>query len=86
MVLYAFIGYFMSLGRSGLLLGVVGLFLLNNSYDLWKAAQNDELNLHPIFGRRCYQNTTGVGAGGAPASSGEAVEALPAQSEEAVMA
>ena len=55
MVLYAFIGYFTGLGGSGLLLGLVGLFIWNNSYDLWKAAKSNELDGHPIFGRRCYQ-------------------------------
>lgn len=81
MVLYAFIGYFTGLGGSGLLLGIVGLFIFNNSYDLFKAAKNNELSGHPIFGRRCYQS-----GGTAPAASTDAeAQEVPAQSDDAVI-
>lgn len=83
MVLYAFIGYFTGLGGSGLLLGLVGLFIWNNSYDLWKAAKSNELDGHPIFGRRCYQIG---GATAAAESTGDAeAQNVPAQSEDAVI-
>lgn len=83
MVLYAFIGYFTGMGGSGLLLGIVGLFIWNNSYDLWKAANNDELNEHPIFGRKCYQSReTTTGAASVDA---EVETQVPAQSEDAVI-
>lgn len=77
MVLYAFIGYFTDMGGSGLLLGIVGLFIFSNSYDLWKAAKNNDLDGHPIFGRRCYQS-------GAASGDPEAQE-VTAQSDDAVI-
>ncbi|KAL3781314.1 hypothetical protein ACHAWO_002080 [Cyclotella atomus] len=73
MVLYAFIGYFTDMGGSGLLLGVVGLFIFSNSYDLWKAAKNNDLDGHPIFGRRCYQSGGDAEAQEVPAQSDDAV-------------
>lgn len=81
MVLYAIIGFFAELGGSGLLLGIIGLFIFNNSYDLWKAAKSNELSSHPIFGRRVYQS------GGATATRSEDAEAqeVPAQSDDAVI-
>jgi len=83
MVLYAFIGYFTGMGGSGLLLGVVGLFIWNNSYELWKAASNDELNEHPIFGRKCYQS--GEITAAATSRDVEAETQVPAQSDDAVI-
>jgi hypothetical protein len=82
MVLYAFIGYFRGLGGSGLILGIVGLFIVNSSYDLWNAAKNDQLGEHPIFGRTCYQDCDGTNSGG---GRDEEVQDVPAQSDEAVI-
>lgn len=83
MVLYAFIGYFTDMGGSGLLLGIVGLFIFSNSYDLWKAAKNNDLDGHPIFGRRCYQS--GGGTDAAAASGDPEAQEVPAQSDDAVI-
>lgn len=89
MVAYAVIRWFQGVGGSFLLLALVGLYIGYQSHDLWIQAKNDELDGHPIFGRECYKDSdggtrSGGGEGGQQAQ--EAEEAVPAQTDEAVMA
>lgn len=79
MILYAIISFLKSTGGSGLLLGVVGAFVLYNSSELFKSAKNNSLEGHPIFGRECYQNAGGN-------TTQNEIGDVPAQSDSAAMA
>ncbi|KAL7539245.1 hypothetical protein ACHAWF_006345 [Thalassiosira exigua] len=83
MIVYAIVGWFGMWGGSVLLLGLVGVFVFHQSYELFSAARNDRLGDHPVFGRECYQNANNGGGGGGGETAGGAV---PAQTDEAVMA
>lgn len=96
MVGYSIVTFLYRTAGSGLLLGLVGVFVFFQSYELWTAAKRNELSDHPIFGRQCYQsgssgttgNNTSSGSSGGQEQVGE-VEAqvpVPAQTDEAVMA
>ena len=79
MILYAIISFLKSTDGSGLLLGVVGAFVLYNSSELFKSAKNNSLEGHPIFGRECYQNAGGN-------TTQNEIGDVPAQSDSAAMA
>ena len=73
MVIYAVIGFFSPIATSSLLLGLIGIFVLFQSYELWIQVKNDDLDNHPIFGRECYKETTDTTGGDeVPATSSEA--------------
>lgn len=79
MILYALISTLMGAAGTQLLLGLIGVFVFYQSYELW--AQKNDLSNHPIFGRQCYNQ-------GSNTSSAATTEpgAVPAETDEAVMA
>ena len=76
MVIYSIIGFFSPIATSSLLIGLIGIFVFYQSYELWILIKNDGLATHPIFGRDCYKQTTSTTGG----------EEVPATTDEAVMA
>ena len=65
MIIYAIINYFSyQTTNSELMIGLVGIFVFYQSYELWVAAKNDDLDNHPIFGRKCYSANQGNRGGG----------------------
>ena len=71
--IYAVIGFFSPIAASSLLLGLVGIFVFYQSYELWLAIKNNDLSNHPIFGRDCYKGITDTTGGEeVPATSVEA--------------
>jgi Zn-dependent protease len=67
MILLAIISLFTTSYGNELFLGLVGVFVFYESYELWTAARRDELGDHTIFGRKCYQDrNVGNHDGGAP--------------------
>lgn len=93
MIGYAIVTFLSRTAGSGLLLGLVGVFVFFQSWELWTAAKRNDLNDHPIFGRQCYQSsssggTTGNTSSGSGQEQGGEVEAqvtVPAQTDEAVI-
>lgn len=81
MVAYAVISFLMDIGGSGLLLGLIGIFIFSNSYDLFASARRNDLGDHPIFGRQCYR---GTGESTGESGEGRSQEVL-AQSDSAVI-
>ncbi|KAL7518241.1 hypothetical protein ACHAWX_003088 [Stephanocyclus meneghinianus] len=81
MVAYAIISFMTGIGGSGLLLGLIGIFIFGNSYDLFVAARRGDLGEHPIFGRQCYRSM----GGGTGVSGEESPQEVPAQSDSAVI-
>lgn len=82
MILYSIVSFFTPTLGSELLLGLVGVFVFYESYELWTAVKTNNLDNHPIFGRQAYK-AEGGSSGAAQEQGGEAV---PAQTDEAVMA
>ncbi len=78
MIVFAIIGWFVGTYGTGLYLGLVGVFVFYESYELWTAARRDGLDGHSIFGRKCYQDRV-VGDNDAEAPP------VQAQSEDAVL-
>jgi hypothetical protein len=67
MILLAIISLFITSYGNELFLGLVGVFVFYESYELWTAARRNELGDHTIFGRKCYQDrNVGNHDGGAP--------------------
>jgi hypothetical protein len=56
MIVVAIIGWFVGTYGTGLYLGLVGVFVFYESYELWTAARRDGLDDHSIFGRKCYRD------------------------------
>jgi hypothetical protein len=56
MIVFAIIGWFVGTYGTGLYLGLVGVFVFYESYELWTAARRDGLDGHSIFGRKCYRD------------------------------
>ncbi|KAL3798168.1 hypothetical protein HJC23_005729 [Cyclotella cryptica] len=81
MVVYAIISFLTGIGGSGLLLGLIGIFIFSNSYDLFASARQNNLGDHPIFGRQCYRGT----GGSTGESGGDGPQEVPAQSDSAVI-
>ncbi len=65
--------------NSELMIGLVGVFVFYQSYELWIAAKNDDLAHHSIFGRKCYSDNRGNSSGN---TSGRQEEAAPTQANE----
>lgn len=96
MITYSIVTFLIPSTRGGLLLGVVGVFVFYQSYELWTAAERNVLGNHPIFGRQCYQDSsssasgttenTSSSSGGDQEQEGDAQTPVPAQTDEAVMA
>ena len=82
MIAYAVISFLTGTGGSGLLLGLVGAFVFQNSYELFGFAKRGDLEGHPIFGRECYRPGVGGVSGGAQAEE----DIVPAQTDAAVLA
>ncbi len=81
MIVLALISLFITSYGSELFLGLVGVFIFYESYELWTAARRDELGDHTVFGRKCYQDRhVGNNGGGAPAAP-----PVPAQNDEAAL-
>ena len=76
MVIYSIIGFFTPVATSSLLIGLIGIFVFYQSYELWILIKNNGLATHQIFGRDCYKQTTSTTGG----------EEVPATTDEAVMA
>ena len=86
MILYSVYTFLSRTAGSGLLLGLVGVFVFYQSYELWSATKRNDLSNHPIFGWECYgdaNNQSGASSGVGQESEGD-VE-VPAQTDEAVM-
>ena len=65
MIIFAIINYFSyQTTNSELMIGLVGVFVFYQSYELWVAAKNDDLANHSIFGRKCYSENQGNRGGG----------------------
>ena len=80
MIIYAIINYFSyDTTNSELMIGLVGVFVFYQSYELWIAAKNDDLAHHSIFGRKCYSDNRGNSSGN---TSGRQEEAAPTQANE----
>lgn len=94
-MIYTLISILARNGGSYFLLGLVGVYVFYQSYELWVAAKRDELDQHPIFGRECYKQNNNAGVtrpagvgtagGGGNGDEEEAGEPVPAQTDEAVM-
>ena len=69
MILYAVISFFKT--SYGLFLGLVGVFVFYESYELWTAARRNELEGHSIFGRKCYQDAVAPSTGTATTQNAE---------------
>lgn len=88
MVLYSIYTFLARTAGSGLLLGLVGVFVFYQSFELWNSAKRNDLANHPIFGRECYgdgnehSNSRGGGSG---QEQEQEIETVPAQTEEAEM-
>jgi hypothetical protein len=80
MIVYAIVSLITVVPGSGLLLGLVGVFIFSNSYDLYKDVKRCELGNHPIFGRQCYQSGSSAGGG-----RDQDAQEVPAQSDSAVI-
>lgn len=85
LLLQALLTVFAGAGGS-VLLGVLGAFVLYQSYELHAAARRDDLGDHPIFGRACYRDGSGDGSEGVGGGDGGAAATVPAQTEAAVLA
>ena len=88
MIIYAIINYFSyHTTNSELMIGLVGVFVLYQSYELWVAAKHDDLAHHTIFGRKCYSDNVGNSTGGGSNdgnnnNTGRRDETVPAQENE----
>ena len=89
MIIYAIINYFSyQTTNSELMIGLVGIFVFYQSYELWVAAKNDDLGNHAIFGRKCYAETTnegdrsGISSSSSSNNSQSPEVAVPAQTNE----
>lgn len=83
MILYAIISTLIGKVGTQLLLGLIGVFVFYQSYELW--AQKNDLSNHPIFGRQCYQRSGTSGTGSSVTEIEEGSSVVPAQKDEAVM-
>lgn len=86
LIIYSAISMLNKTRGNFLLLGLVGVFVFYQGYELLTAVKNNDLGNHPIFGRECYQNQSS--GGNSSDSAGQEGEggAVPAQTDEAVMA
>ncbi len=91
MVAYAIVSIFTGGMVFGIYFGLVGIWVLFQSYELKCDVKAGDLKNHPIFGRECYQSSsgqTGSSAAAAAPSNGDDLEMaednIPA--EEGVMA
>jgi hypothetical protein len=88
MIVYAIINYFSyDTTNSELMIGLVGVFVFYQSYELWIAAKHGNLAHHTIFGRKCYTDNAGNSTGGSSNdgnnnNTGRRDETVPAQENE----
>ena len=71
MILYAIISFFKTTYGNELFLGLVGVLVFYESYELWTAASRNELEGHSIFGRKCYQDVDAPATDPAPTQNAE---------------
>jgi len=88
MVVYGVVRIFTGGAGFSLYLALVGLYVLGESFGLYKAVQSNDLKNHPIFGRECFKSGAAAASSSTDGDLTMAEVSAPADipAEEGVMA